>query len=86
MACFILLSIPQFAVAKADSNAQAKITGIKEKVKELDHMDGFFDLYWDKNKGQLLLQVDSPGAEFIYQSSCLLYTSPSPRDLLSHLV
>ena len=68
-ACFIVLSIPQIAAAKADSNAESKITGIKEKVKDLDHMSGFFDLYWDKKKGQLLLRVDSPGTEFIYQSS-----------------
>src|SRR5210317_2241196 len=66
---FILLSIPQVSAAKAGSNADIKITSIKEKVKDLDHMDGFFDLYWDKKKGQLLLQVDSPGDEFIYQSS-----------------
>ena len=68
-ACFILFSIPQIASAKAGNNAEATITGIKEKVKDLDHMDGFFDLYWDQQKGQLLLQVDSVGAEFIYQSS-----------------
>ena len=66
---FILLSIPQVSAAKAGSNAEIKITSIKEKVKDLDHMGGFLDLYWDKKKGQLLLQVDSPGDEFIYQSS-----------------
>ena len=62
---FILLSIPQVSAAKAGSNSDIKITSIKEKVKDLNHMDGFFDLYWDKKKGQLLLQVDSPGDEFI---------------------
>ena len=46
-----------------DSNSFA------ERVKSLDHHDGFFDLYWDKKEGKLLLQIDRFGEEFIYQSS-----------------
>lgn len=68
-ACFILVSISQIAAVNADSDTVDKVTSIKEKVEGLDHMNGFFDLYWDSNKGQLLLQVDSMGDEFIYQSS-----------------
>ncbi len=68
-ACFILLAIPQIVAAKAANKAEGAISSIKEKVKDLDHMDGYFDLYWDQEKGQLLLQIDNPGAEFIYQSS-----------------
>ena len=65
----ILLTIPQIAIAKTDSNPDGGISSIKEKVKDLVHMDGFFDLYWDKQKGELLLQIDGMGDEFIYQSS-----------------
>ena len=65
----ILLTIPQIAIAKTDSKPDGAIGSIKEKVKDLVHMDGFFDLYWDKQKGELLLQIDSMGDEFIYQSS-----------------
>jgi len=66
--CLFLLIAPQFAVAKADKQ-QEGITSIKTKVKGLTHMNGFFDLYWDKRNGQLLLQIDDLGDEFIYQSS-----------------
>lgn len=62
LACFVLSSAPQSALAD-------EIKSINEKVKDLLHMDGFFDLYWDQQKGQLLLQIDKLGDEFIYQSS-----------------
>ena len=68
-AFFILLTTPQIAFAKAESKPDGHISSIKEKVKDLVHMDGFFDLYWDQQKGQLLLQIDGLGDEFIYQSS-----------------
>ncbi len=66
--CLFLLISPQFAFAKADKQ-QEGITSIKSKVKGLTHMNGFFDLYWDQRNGQLLLQIDDLGDEFIYQSS-----------------
>ncbi len=69
IACLTLISSSQFAVAESNDQADNVITSIEEKVKDLLHMDGFLDLYWDKQKGQLLLQVDRMGDEFIYQSS-----------------
>ncbi len=68
-ACFVLLTFPQFAAAKADDKPDASVSSIKEKVKGLQHMAGFFDLYWDQKEGQLLLQIQQTGEEFIYQSS-----------------
>ena len=65
---FFLLISPQFAVAKA-KNLQEGTASIKEEVKGLTRMKGFFDLYWDQEKGRLLLQIDDLGNEFIYQSS-----------------
>jgi len=65
---FVLITIPQMAVAKAENKPDA-LPGIKEKVKDLVHMDGFFDLYWDQKNGQLLLNIDQMNDEFIYQSS-----------------
>ncbi len=62
LACLVLSFAPQSALAD-------EIKSINEKVKDLVHMDGFFDLYWDQQKGRLLLQIDSMGDEFIYQSS-----------------
>jgi len=68
-ACFIVFTTPQFAVAQQQSSTDDQITSIDEKVKELVHLDGYFDLYWDQLKGQLLLRIDMMGDEFIYQSS-----------------
>lgn len=62
LACLILLSGPLSALDE-------EIGSIDDKVKDLVHMEGFFDLYWDQKKGQLLLRIDSTGEEFIYQSS-----------------
>ena len=67
--CFIILAMPQTAIAEAQNNIDKQVSSIAEKVKSLVHMDGFFDLYWDQEKGQLLLRIDSMGDEFIYQSS-----------------
>ena len=44
-------------------------SGFAGRVNGLDHLEGFFDLYWDKEKGQLLLRIDSFDKDFIYQSS-----------------
>jgi hypothetical protein len=62
LACLVFLSASQFAFSDDSPD-------INEKVKDLVHMDGYFDLYWDQQKGQLLLRIDDMGEEFIYQSS-----------------
>ena len=68
-AFLVFLSWPQFALAEEVESIAEEVESIDEKVKDLVHMDGFFDLYWDRQKGQLLLRIDSMGDEFIYQSS-----------------
>jgi hypothetical protein len=68
-ACLFLVSLPQNLIAEEKGNIDELVSSIEEKVKNLVHMDGFFDLYWDQKKGQLLLRIDSLGDEFIYQSS-----------------
>lgn len=68
-AIFVLFTFSQFAVAKAENPPEEGIVGIKEKVRNLRHLKGYFDLYWDQQNGRLLLQVDSIGEQFIYQSS-----------------
>ncbi len=69
IACLFLLTGPQIAVAKSESKPDETPASIKETVKDLVHMDGFLDLYWDQQKGRLLLQIDRMGEAFIYQSS-----------------
>jgi hypothetical protein len=68
-ACLIFLASPQIVVAKSKADTGETPGSIQDKVKNLVHMNGFFDLYWDEQKGQLLLQIDRMGNEFIYQSS-----------------
>jgi len=68
-AFLVSLASPQIAVAAPGENPDEATGSIGDKVKDLVHMDGFFDLYWDQQTGQLLLQVDRMGDEFIYQSS-----------------
>jgi len=67
--CLIVLASPQAAMAEEADSADEEPLSIMEKVKDLVHMDGFFDMYWDQQKGQLLLEIDKQGEEFIYQSS-----------------
>jgi hypothetical protein len=62
VACLLFL----FATQAAFSD---ELSSIENKVQDLVHMDGYFDLYWDHQKGQLLLRIDRLGDEFIYQSS-----------------
>jgi hypothetical protein len=69
IACLLILTSPQIAVAKSESKPDGTPSSIKEKVRDLVHMDGFFDLYWDQQKGRLLLQIERMDDEFIYQSS-----------------
>jgi len=67
-ACLFLVGLPQISIAVENGSTDEQVSGIEEKVRDLVHMDGFFDLYWDQKKGQLLLRIDSIGNEFIYQS------------------
>jgi hypothetical protein len=60
--CLIILSGQQLGLADESG-------GIEERVNDLVHMDGFYDLYWDQQSGQLLLRIDDMDEEFIYQSS-----------------
>jgi len=68
-AVFVLFAFSQAAAARAENPPEGGIGSIKEKVRDLQHFKGFFDLYWDQESGQLFLQVSHIGDEFIYQSS-----------------
>ncbi len=42
---------------------------IEEKTREMTHLSGFFDLYWDEGEGKLFWEIDAWGTEFLYQVS-----------------
>jgi len=54
-----------FATAQ-DKDAPPTIT---EKVKGMQAFEGYFNFYWDANKGKIWLEVDKFDQEFLYVSS-----------------
>lgn len=65
--CIILLGGIQSLWAQEVSNTEEQ--SFEQRVKDLEHLDGFFDLYWDSGQGQLLLNIDRFDDEFLYLSS-----------------
>jgi hypothetical protein len=65
----LFLTTTQVVVAQTQDEGDKQPISFEDTVKDLELIDGFIDLYWDLNKGQLLLKIDQLGAEFIYQSS-----------------
>ena len=39
------------------------------QLSSYEHLPGFFDLYWDDDKGRLIVEIDNLDEKFIYQSS-----------------
>jgi hypothetical protein len=62
LSCFLLAIFTQNASAQEEPSFEERIAG-------LEHLEGFFDLYWDEDAGALLLRIDRFGEPFIYQSS-----------------
>src|SRR5882762_10489884 len=63
-----LVAIP----SAAQNSAAASVPGpqsIAEKTKDAQKLPGYFNLYWDAKQGQLWLEIDKWGTEFLYQSS-----------------
>lgn len=56
------------AVNAKDTSANGQ-SSVSDRVKNLQHLEGFYDLYWDAQKGSLLLRINRLEEPFIYQSS-----------------
>lgn len=67
--CLFLFLLSPIAVAKKSDSAKGMANNLQAQVKGLQQLEGFFDLYWNADKGQLLLQIDQMDQPFIYQSS-----------------
>jgi hypothetical protein len=65
----LLLLTCQATVADPPDAENRSIPAVSEAVDGLQLMAGFIDLYWNERNGQLLLHIENPGEEFIYQSS-----------------
>ena len=57
---------PAVSAKKATDKDQ---NSLSDQVKGFQHLEGFYDLYWDESKGRLLLLIDNLEDPFIYQSS-----------------
>lgn len=42
---------------------------LEDRLAEMQHLDGFLDLYWDEKQGQLLLEIEGFDEPLLYQSS-----------------
>jgi len=56
-------------VAPAPVSAQDAIPGIAAHTAGMQHIEGFFDLYWDDTTGSLFWEIDRLDTEFLYQIS-----------------
>lgn len=59
---FLLFISPLFAHAQ-------NFPTIEEKTKTLQAYPGFFNFYWDENKGKIWLEIDQLDTEILYQTS-----------------
>jgi hypothetical protein len=55
--------------ACADSGPGGEGDGTVGNLENFELMEGFIDLYWDSQKGRLLLRIESFDEPFLYQSS-----------------
>jgi len=54
---------------KAGAAAPDTLPTIEAKTKGMEHMPGYFDLYWDADAGKLYLEVDRFDTPFLYQEA-----------------
>lgn len=47
----------------------ANVPSISDRTAGMEHMEGFFDLYWDASTGSLFWEIDRLDSEFLYQIS-----------------
>jgi hypothetical protein len=60
--CIVLFISPQLAWSQDEES-------FEERSKNMEYLDGYFDLYWDAEKGRLFLKIDRLDEAFLYQSS-----------------
>ena len=66
---FAIIALAISAAVNAKESSTNNQSSLSDQVKNLQHMQGFYDLYWDAEKGRLLLRIDSMEEPFMYQSS-----------------
>jgi len=66
----LLLGLASPASTRAAGPApQERLPSIERKTRGMQHLEGFFDLYWDEAEGRLYWEIDRWESEFLYQIS-----------------
>ena len=58
-----------FGQASSEERPSPSIPSIEDKTRDMTHLEGFFDLYWDDSAGKLYWEVGLWDKEFLYQVS-----------------
>jgi len=66
---------------KAKAEAPEPLPTIEAKTKGMEHMPGYFDLYWDADAGKLYLEVDRFDTPFLYQEALATGLGSNPVGL-----
>lgn len=56
-------------VAGCSQNQPGGQGSIVDQVGAMQHLDGYYDLYWDADQGRLIVRIDNFNEPFLYQSS-----------------
>lgn len=60
---------PAAAQSKNENTTTRINAGFAEVIAGMQHMPGFFPMYWDAKKGRMLLEVDKWETEFLYYAA-----------------
>lgn len=52
--------------AQEGEKKNAALSSISDKIEDMDHRSGFFDVYWDNSEGEVWLEIDKWDEEFLY--------------------
>ena len=69
------------AAATADARQERSQKSFRDATKDLQKLDGYFPLYWDAEKGRLLLEIARFNQEFLYQTSLQTGVGSNPIGL-----
>ncbi len=69
--CIVALALgllfPDWILGQAEDPGPASLPSISETTEGMDHLEGYFNLHWDRLKGRLFWEMDKLDTEFLYQ-------------------
>ncbi|MFN2598441.1 MAG: zinc-dependent metalloprotease [Pyrinomonadaceae bacterium] len=69
------------AAAAAGARQERSQKSLRDATKDLQKLDGYFPLYWDAERGRLLLEIARFDQEFLYQTSLQTGVGSNPVGL-----